>query len=60
MNSDVEPNFKEKFVEICTCKSCKQCMESIEKTQTQIFFLFIAIQIQPQGLFGLGKINTQY
>ena len=40
MNNDVEPNFKEKFVEICTCRSCKQCMKSIEKTQTQIFFPF--------------------
>ena len=31
VNNTVGPNFKEKFVEICTCWSCEQCMRPTQK-----------------------------
>ena len=50
MNSIVGPNFKEKFTEIRTCRSHKQCTGLTEKTQTRVLLLFIAIQTQPKPI----------
>ena len=44
MNNVVGSSFKEKFAEIRTYGSCKQCMGLIEKMQTRIFS---GIQTQP-------------
>ena len=47
VNNTIRPNFKEKFAEICTWGSRKQCMGPIKKMQTCVCFLFSAIQTHP-------------
>ena len=48
MNNTVWPSFNLIYAFFCTCRSCKQYTESIEKSQTLSFLVFYVIQTQPR------------